>query len=248
MTDAKHNIVSTVTRPPQQLDPSRSEARLLLVYPSDHAADDGAMTSLVLTLSTLRLGRGEPIVLIDGNNSFDAYQISRTAQWARMDPEPLLKRMFVSRAFTCYQMDTLIRNELPKALRRYGARCVVILGLLGTFYDESVSLKDAAGLLRRVLAEMQHIVAGGSFVLAVETLPPKPAVARVGFLRMFHDAANAVIRTERDGSKFLLRQEKGSGDAKQWTLSPGTLPARVIGEPDNGPHVADIHPTRSLRS
>ena len=65
-----------------------------------------------------------------------------------MTPENLLDNIFVSRAFTCYQMEAVITERLPAFVRRSRSPVVMIFGLLDTFYDEQAPLFEVRRELR----------------------------------------------------------------------------------------------------
>ena len=91
--------------------------------------------------------------IVDGGNCFNAYTVARAA---RGRPE-VLGRITVSRAFTCYQVLSLLESmpAIPVP--------VVILDLLNTFYDESVQAGERKRLLRACLGQLERLerVAGG---------------------------------------------------------------------------------------
>ncbi|OGP88253.1 MAG: hypothetical protein A2156_14460 [Deltaproteobacteria bacterium RBG_16_48_10] len=55
-------------------------------------------------------GRGFDVIVLDGANGFDPYMASSFARKAFIPPERLLKRIRIARAFTCYQMATLVER------------------------------------------------------------------------------------------------------------------------------------------
>ena len=127
-----------------------------------------------LSLTAASLARGEPVLLLDGGNSFDAYPIARAARRHGLSPEALLRRLFVSRAFTCHQMSALIREKLGSEFRRLGARKAVILNLLHTFLDEDVPEEEACALLQGVVEGLQGIAQEGYSILGAEPSTQRP--------------------------------------------------------------------------
>jgi hypothetical protein len=104
-----------------------------------------------------------PITLIDGTNRFDVYYLADFARTAarrhchHSTPEELLERIFIARAFTCYQMEATITERLPAFLRRTGSPVAVILGLLDTFYDEQAPLFEVRASLQRIIAALHRL-------------------------------------------------------------------------------------------
>ena len=79
-----------------------------------------------------------PVTLVDGTNRFDVYYIAEFArrvaqqqggEQACAGPEALLKNIFVSRAFTCYQMEAVITERLPSFVRSKGSPVAIAVGL-----------------------------------------------------------------------------------------------------------------------
>ena len=89
-------------------------------------------------------GQGMDVVVLDGANRFDPYAVSSFAKKASIPPEGLLKRIRIARAFTCYQMATLVEERLVSLIRQKGEIAqlqkpwVILLGLVTPFLDEDV--------------------------------------------------------------------------------------------------------------
>src|SRR4030042_6216908 len=56
-------------------------------------------------------GKGIEVIVLDGANRFNAYTVSSFARRTLIPPEKLLKSIRIARAFTCYQMATLVGEQ-----------------------------------------------------------------------------------------------------------------------------------------
>jgi len=120
---------------------------------------------LPLYAASHALLKGVPVTLVDGTNRFDAYYIAEFARKVtsqrlvrrRVQPEQLLQRIFVSRAFTCFQMEATITERLPRFVKRTHSPIVIIFGLLDTFYDEQAPLFEVKAGLQRVIAALRGL-------------------------------------------------------------------------------------------
>jgi hypothetical protein len=65
-------------------------------------------------------GGGIDVIVLDGANGFDPYMVSSFARKILIPPERLLKKIRIARAFTCYQMATLV-ERLASLLHQEGA-------------------------------------------------------------------------------------------------------------------------------
>ncbi|MBN1264701.1 MAG: hypothetical protein JXA25_04360 [Anaerolineales bacterium] len=143
-----------------------------LLFPNDPLTLDGLMqprlalfwgshtpTRTLLTALTALASRGAGVRVFDGGNRFDGYFVARLARRLSSRPEQILKRIRISRAFTCFQLAELIENS-PAA-----ADPVFVLDLLSTFYDESVPLADSERLLGSTIAHLRRLAASGPVVV-----------------------------------------------------------------------------------
>lgn len=105
--------------------------------------------SLMTILATLAL-RGQ-VTVIDSGNCFDAYTLARALRVHTHQIDAALKRVLLSRAFTCYQVLAMLA-ELPM-----DDTPVIVLDLLSTFLDESVNLNKRLRLLDSSLNLLRRI-------------------------------------------------------------------------------------------
>jgi hypothetical protein len=111
------------------------------------------------------LMRGETVLFLDAANCFDPFKVAKFARLrqgyggqARCEecsPEEFLRRVRVSRAFTCFQMAELIERTAGAA-RRFGARCVVLTGFPDIFDDEEIPAAQAKAAFLRALAVLRR--------------------------------------------------------------------------------------------
>ena len=126
---------------------------------------DRLIFQLSLRMAAYAMAQGTPIAVVDGCNQFNVHLLSRFARERRLDPEEFLRRIFISRGFTCYQMEQAVSARLPLFLQSIGSNIAMIFGLLDTFYDEQASFREVQQILRRVLGTLQEVKAGGASVL-----------------------------------------------------------------------------------
>jgi hypothetical protein len=134
---------------------------------------------LSLNAASHALLNGVSIALVDGTNRFDLYAIAAFARQLgdrRATPEELLERIFISRAFTCYQMEAVITDRLPAFVARARIPVVIIFGLLDTFYDEQAPLFEVKAGLRRIMVSLQRLKRDNIAVLLAlqDTIPASP--------------------------------------------------------------------------
>ncbi len=107
-----------------------------------------------------RLSVHGSVRVLDGGNQFNAYHVARSIRRLSAELEPALTRIHLARAFTCYQVETLICGAATSYdVPGRGAPVTLVFDLLGTFADDNVSLVERRRLLERCRLAMRQIAA-----------------------------------------------------------------------------------------
>lgn len=119
-------------------------------------------TELLLSLVAV-LAMNGPVLVLDANNQFDAFRLARLIRKRTPDLYRVLRRVRVSRAFTCYQVVTLF-DQLPPATMPH-----VVFDLPATFYDESVTPEESRRLFQLTLNHVRRLSHSAPILLAVHS-------------------------------------------------------------------------------
>jgi len=119
----------------------------------------------MMTILTARLAVTARVRLLDAGNCFDGYGLARQLRQQTSFWQQALERVSVARAFTCYQVETLLSESVTDFSP------VLVLNLLDTFYDENVKLVERMRLLEVSLAELRRLSRAAA--VAVSSCPPK---------------------------------------------------------------------------
>lgn len=117
----------------------------LVVVCAPHAARE-VVSGLAAELAL----RGS-LTVLDAGNRFQPYRVARLLRQQTVDVERAAKRLFIRRAFTCYQVLALLEGT-PALRQPY-----LVLDLLSSFYDESVREPEARRLLAACLQEVERL-------------------------------------------------------------------------------------------
>jgi len=115
-------------------------------------------------------GLDSSVVFVDGGNIFDPYFISETARLFGLNPEEALKNIWISRAFTSYQMTALITEELPRILDREGSRLVVISDIASLYCDPDMGMLEAKKTFNYVTQSLGNLIKKRGIVLVATSL------------------------------------------------------------------------------
>jgi hypothetical protein len=112
------------------------------------------------------------VLFVDGGNSFRLYDVSAFAQSCELDPKDVLERIFVSRAFTAYQLTSLVFEQLQNAIDRYESKLVILSNLAELFLDNDVPKKEAQEVFLQLTSYLASF-AKRNRVILVATHPPR---------------------------------------------------------------------------
>jgi hypothetical protein len=147
--------------------------------PGDFAVLHGSasvisVTSLLCVRAQLPLqlgGLGSNVVFIDGGNTFRLYNISRLAQLHQLNSREVLERIFISRAFTAYQLTSLILDKLEETVKTYNAKVVVISDIAGFFLDSDIPNEEAQRVYSQIVSYLSAFARKHQIIVIATYLP-----------------------------------------------------------------------------
>lgn len=168
--------------------------------------------------------RSGTALIIDGGNNIDAYKIVEAGARLGMSSDEALTRVFVARAFTPYQMESLVERVIPEWLAngppenapaRDELSLVVINDLAAQYLDADTPTREGNRLHKRAtrkIREMSRSAAGQRvpIVLATRESPYEPRAAQ------------------------MLGEQRDASDERVIIDYPNTLGARCIHVPTRG--------------
>ena len=116
-------------------------------------------------------GLGSNVVFIDGGNTFRLYKIARLAQLHHLNPRQALERIFISRAFTAYQLTSLILDKLEETVQKYNAKLVVISDIAGFFLDDDIPNEEAQKVYSQIINYLSSFAKKNQIIVIVTYLP-----------------------------------------------------------------------------
>lgn len=161
-----------------------------------------SLTSLLCVRAQLPVqlgGLGSNVVFVDGGNTFRLYQVARLARLHHLDPKHALERIYISRAFTAYQMTGLILEKLKETIKQHDAKLAIISDIAGFFLDKDVPDSEARRIYSQVTAYLSNF-AKENHIILIATYPPHQENRRNSFLH--------ALTCGRANSVISLRQTK----------------------------------------
>jgi hypothetical protein len=116
-------------------------------------------------------GLQSSVIFIDGGNTFRLYQIAQITQIHQLNPNKILDNIYISRAFTAYQMVALITDHLKGAIEKYNAKLVIVSDLAGFFLDKDIPDFEAQRIFSQVTTFLSNF-ARVNKIIVIATYPP----------------------------------------------------------------------------
>lgn len=105
-------------------------------------------------------------IFVDGGNGFDPYLISGLATESREHPREVLGRIMISRAFTCHQLASLVK-ETEAVAKTFPANLVAVSDMLHLFTDpeSEVEQYEIEMILPLMLGHLKKMAGKGAIVI-----------------------------------------------------------------------------------
>ena len=146
-----------------------------------------------------RLALESSVRVLDCGNCFNVYTVTQALHQRTMNTTAALRRISVARAFTCYQVTTLLESTPQDATP------TLVLDLLTTFHDESVAPGERRRLLDRNVVALRRLSRQGSVMVSVHPKGSAPEQTAGGLYEILEEAADQVWRFEAQAPTPILR-------------------------------------------
>ena len=116
-------------------------------------------------------GLATNVIFVDGGNTFRLYKVSRIAQLHQLDPREVLERIYISRAFTAYQMTSVILEKLDETVDTYNSKLVIISDIAGLYLDKDVPAEEAKEVFAQLTAYLSKLAREKQVIVIATCLP-----------------------------------------------------------------------------
>lgn len=150
------------------------------------------------------------VVFVDGANRVDPHYLARLARYRSLDPAAFLERAFVSRAFTCYQLDVAITDGLVELMRSVEAASLIIYGPMDLMDDEQAPLGDIYDILSRIKRTLEELKRENISTLLVSKVPRFQIREREKLFPMLKTMSDVVYKLDSVGGYQRITLEGGT--------------------------------------
>jgi RecA/RadA recombinase len=155
-------------------------------------------------LSFEKSGLGSSVVFVDGGNSFSPYMVAGLARDHGLDTRAALENICVSRAFTAYQLSSLILEKLEPFLRSKKAKLLVVSDVSSLFFDKDIPKTEAKDLFIKTCAKLSDIAVNKQTIVIATYFPDRRSKRGVFFEAVLIGRSNVLIRFKRKGRILTL--------------------------------------------
>jgi len=154
------------------------------------------------------------VLYIDGGNTFDPYGLLVHARRMGVDRELVLDNIKVARAFTAYQMTSLLHDMLGKELERHARdstgrpMTVIVANMPDLYLDDDVNRTEAVGMVDLCTRRLLELTEERSVVTVVSN----HGLSKLGKGRMrelVYKRTHRVVRIERPSRDAALPEGRG---------------------------------------
>jgi RecA/RadA recombinase len=223
-TTPSKTLLSLNMRNISQLFPGFAEGDFAVLHGSHVIQSITTLLSIRAQLPPQLGGVGSNVVYIDGANTFRLYQTTRLARLFHLDPKQALDRIYISRAFTAYQMTSLVLQKLEDAVKSCNAKLVMISDIAAMFLDKDVEEEEAKRIYSQVITRLAKF-AKESQTIVVITYPPHSQTSRNMYLHALTTGrANIVLAFNQTRYEQEVILEKHP----TFTLGSAELPTEIL--------------------
>lgn len=169
------------------------------------------------------------IIYIDAGMCADPYKIGKYARKMEIDPREALEHVHISRAFTVYQLATLIQDRLEQAIKRYKPQTLII-GRLPIFYLYSdVESKEAQILLRTNLHKIRELTTKYGLITIFTNLDRKMLTNNRNVRKILHKEVDEVVMMKQTDISTNVELVKRQENTVIMQLAKGQLRLQEFG-------------------
>jgi hypothetical protein len=146
----------------------------------------------------------ENVVYVDGGISIDPYDIASFSKRSRLRADTVLSKIKVARAFTAYQLDSIISDRLEAALSQYEPSLLIVSCITDLLMDRNVREKEAITILRRSLALIENSTIEHHLITIVTKRMRHPSSRGSAFNDLLSKSAGEILEITRKKKSIEL--------------------------------------------
>lgn len=225
----KHNFLSDFRGLNQVLGNGFESNMFYLIYGSSHV-----MNSILLSMAVAahlprnKGGLDSSVIFIDNDNIFNPYTLIRLALSVKLDPNVMLTRISVARAFIWNHLGEIVDN-LEALLKSKKAKLVLISGLTTLFAGEFERKKHQ--MLMKIVNKLRNIAIDNEIIVAASTQLAQGSAHKPAGGKILSHGPHVLIRILQQGERItfnlMKHPSRPARQTVQWLSRPRRAPHTV---------------------
>jgi len=118
------------------------------------------------------------IIYIDGGMSFKPYIITKYARKIEIDQRSILDHIYISRAFTLFQLTVLLQDKLEKKIKECNPKTLIIGKFLSSYFDSNISSREANILMKNNLKKIKELTKKYKLITIISNLDARTKMGK----------------------------------------------------------------------
>jgi len=144
------------------------ETGLMYLFYGDRCLNDDLLRIAVqMQLPAERKGVNSPTIIIDSANMIKIDKLTDYSFEFELEPEEVMERIYISRAFNSSQTYALVMEQLPSFFERVSARLLIIAGLPDLYISERMMTGEGLQQLTHMATKLMTLTLNREIVTLV---------------------------------------------------------------------------------
>ena len=175
-----------------------------------------------LCVNTFRTFNSDTIY-IDGGMGANPYEIARYARLMELDQKETLNHVHISRAFTVYQMSTLICDMLETEIKKHNPRTLIVGRFPILYLDKDVKAKESQIILKNNIEKIRKLTVDYNLI-AIFTNPDKRMLSNLrNVSKTICSNVDEIVRMRQMEKSIHINLVNREKDATILTFAKGQL-------------------------
>ncbi|UCE81388.1 MAG: hypothetical protein JSV94_02950 [Methanobacteriota archaeon] len=147
----------------------------------------------------------EEVVWIDGGNAIDPYILSALCKRHGLDRHEVLSMVNIARAFTAYQLASLVDGLLHEKVGESAPSLIIISSISDMFMDRDLRRSESHQLLRGCANEVERVTKESEAITVVTSHTPGRVEPEPRVISLLSDAFDVYVQMRRGRNGITVR-------------------------------------------
>ena len=181
-----------------------------------------------LCVNTYRTFHSDTIY-IDGGMCANPYKIARYARMMEIDQRETLEHVQISRAFTVYQLSTILQDMLEPMIEKHHTRTLIIGMFPRLFFDPDVPNRKSQILLKNILNKIRELTQKYGLVTVFTNLDSTHLSNYRNLWNILYSTVDEIVRMKQLGQCTHINLVKKQKKAIIFDFAEGQLHLEEFG-------------------